>query len=94
VTAEQQNLDRHRNPEAIADLEVNEVPDGLVIYDVRTDQVHYLNPSAAAVFVLCTGARDTAAIADGLQSVFQLPDPPVAEVTTCLAELSQQGLIR
>jgi hypothetical protein len=94
VTAEQQHVGRPRNPEAIADIEVNEVPDGLVIYDIGNDRVHYLNPSAAAVFVLCTGTRDAAAIADELRSVFQLPDPPVAEVTTCLGDLSQQGLIR
>jgi PqqD family protein of HPr-rel-A system len=80
-------------PQASADLEVNEAPDGLVIYDTQTGQVHYLNPSASAVFALCTGDRDAAAIAREMQSVFGLPEPPSAEVAECLEDLSQRRLV-
>ena len=38
-------------------LDVNEVPDGYVIYQTAADRVHYLNKTAAIVFELCDGAR-------------------------------------
>ena len=40
-------------------LDVNEVPDGYVIYQTEADRVHYLNKTAAIVFELCDGARGT-----------------------------------
>ena len=40
-------------------LDVNEVPDGYVIYQTDADRVHYLNKTAAIVFELCDGARGT-----------------------------------
>ena len=39
-------------------LDVNEVPDGYVIYQTEADRVHYLNKTAAIVFELCDGARE------------------------------------
>ncbi|MGH9028848.1 MAG: hypothetical protein ACRDV4_04455, partial [Acidimicrobiales bacterium] len=51
-------------PRARGDLDVNEVPDGLVIYDEKTDRVHYLNLTAALVFCLCTGENDEPTIAE------------------------------
>ncbi len=80
-------------PRAAPGIEVNEAPDGVVIYDPRTNEVHYLNPTAAAVFILCTGENDAREIAVQLQQVFSLPQPPEAEVAGCLADLTAQRLI-
>jgi hypothetical protein len=81
-------------PEPAADLDVHEVDDGLVIYDLTTERVHYLNGTAALVFTLCTGEHDAAAIAELVRRIFQLADPPAAEVDGCLEQLRREGLIR
>jgi PqqD family protein of HPr-rel-A system len=84
---------RPQHPRGVAALEVNEAPDGLIIYDPRSNEVHHLNPSAAAVFVLCTGDRDEAAIAAELQVIFELPAPPVTDVAQAVQALVAQRLI-
>jgi hypothetical protein len=91
VNADEGN--RSALPLARTDLDINEVPDGLVIYDGVTDQVHYLNLTASVVFVECTGDQDDAAIARSLQETFGLPEAPMEETRTCLASLWTQGLL-
>jgi hypothetical protein len=81
-------------PEPAANLDVNEVDDGLVIYDPATERVHYLNGTAALVFTLCTGEHDADAIAELVRRIFQLADPPAPEVESCLGQLRKEGLIR
>ena len=81
-------------PEPVADLDVNEVEDGLVIFDPATERVHYLNGTAALVFTLCTGEHDAAAIAELVRRIFQLAEAPASEVDACLEQLRGEGLIR
>jgi hypothetical protein len=81
-------------PEPAPDLDVHEVDDGLVIYDLASERVHYLNETAALVFALCTGEHDDAQIADLVRLAWQLPAPPQNEVAGCLAQLRGEGLIR
>jgi coenzyme PQQ synthesis protein D (PqqD) len=81
-------------PEPAADLDINEVDDGLVIFDPATERVHYLNGTAALVFTLCTGEHDAEAIADLVRRIFGLTDPPGPEVDGCLSQLRREGLIR
>ena len=76
------------------DLEVNEAKDGLIVYDPRTDRVHYLNSTAAVVFTLCDGEHDVAAMAEFMASAFELDEPPVVTVEECLAHLDQEGLLQ
>lgn len=71
----------------------SEVPDGYVIYDEKREQVHFLNVTAAAVLESCDGSRDLDSIALGLQAAFELPQPPLEEVTACLENLLGQGLV-
>jgi putative component of toxin-antitoxin plasmid stabilization module len=59
-------------PSARADLDVNEVPDGLIIYDGESDRVHYLNHTAALIFCLCTGENSEATIAEQVCESFTL----------------------
>ena len=74
--------------------EVNETKDGLIVYDTRRERVHYLNGPAAAIFVLCDGARDRHAIADALSVAYSLDAAPLEQVDGCLAQLRREGLLR
>jgi Coenzyme PQQ synthesis protein D (PqqD) len=80
-------------PEAKPGLDVNEVPDGLVIYDTERDRVHYLNPTAALIFVLCTGDNDEATIAEQVGLAYALDRAPAEETATALANLRAEGLL-
>jgi hypothetical protein len=50
-------------PSVVEGLEVNEVNDGLTVFDSATDRVHYLNATAAIVFTLCDGTHSASEIA-------------------------------
>jgi hypothetical protein len=80
--------------EQASDLDVHEVDDGLVIYDLGTDRVHYLNETASLVFALCTGEHPDGRIVELVALAWKLPQPPDAEVRACLAQLRDEGLIR
>ena len=75
------------------DLDVNEVPDGLIVYDIEKDRVHYLNATAAVVFCTCTGEFDEAGIAAQVQEAFGLEQPPLTETAECIATFADQGLL-
>lgn len=62
-----------------------ETPDGLV---------HYLNPTAAVVWLLCDGSRDRADLADAVAREFGLPSPPAADVERALGMLAGKGLFQ
>ncbi|HVA09926.1 MAG TPA: PqqD family peptide modification chaperone [Acidimicrobiales bacterium] len=81
------------NPLARPDLDVNEVADGLVVYDATTDRVHYLNQTASAVFALCTGESDEAAIAEEMGDLFGLPEVPTESTLECLRSFRAEGLL-
>jgi hypothetical protein len=80
-------------PRHAADLEVNFVGDGYVVYDRARRRMHSLNNTAAVVFELCTGENDEGEIGRLLQRAYELPTPPVAEVRTCLDSLAKEQLI-
>ena len=75
-------------------LEVNEVADGLVVYQAAPEQVHYLNNTAAVVFELCDGTRTVAEITDLVGQTFGLAEGPAAEVEACVTELLAKGVVR
>jgi hypothetical protein len=83
-----------RAPEPAPGLDVHEVEDGLVIYDVETDRVHYLNATASLVFALCTGGHDDDQIVELVGQAWELPDPLEAEARACLVQLREEGVIR
>lgn len=74
-------------------IEVNEVDDGFVVYDPVNDRVHYLNHTAALVLELCTGEHTDDQVVDLIGTLYDLPQPPMAEVTECLAQLREEGLV-
>jgi Coenzyme PQQ synthesis protein D (PqqD) len=75
-------------------LEINEVADGLVVYQAAPERVHYLNNTAAVVFELCDGDLTVAEIADALRRLFSLASAPTAEVEACLVELAAKGVVQ
>jgi FkbM family methyltransferase len=78
----------------IADrLEVNEVSDGLIVFQSSRNRVHQLNQTAGLVLDLCTGERTVAEIASVLQQTYELPHAPTDEVVRCLERLGSEGLV-
>jgi hypothetical protein len=71
-----------------------DIPDGLAVSDVDGKEVHFLNPVASAVFLLCDGAHDARAIAAILAEEYGLAEPPLQDVINCLGELQSFGIIR
>ena len=63
-------------------LELSQVPDGYVIYQVRRDRVHFLNPSAVAVFELCSEGVAVPEIVRYLET-----PPSAAELKALLGKL-------
>ena len=81
-------------PTTAEDLEVNEVEDGLIVYQESTERVHHLNPTASIVFQLCDGGHDAAAIAAIVGELFGLEDAPAGAVESCISRFVQEGLVR
>jgi hypothetical protein len=81
-------------PTVIHGLDVNEEPEGLVVYDPSTDRVHYLNSTAAIVFTLCDGEHEVADIAAIVAAAFGLEETPLDEITACLDTLEDEGLLQ
>jgi hypothetical protein len=81
-------------PSVVEGLEVNEVSDGLTVFDPATDRVHYLNATAAIVFTLCDGRHSASEIASFVAESFELVDPPIAEIEDCLSMFGGERLLR
>ena len=74
-------------------MEINDVADGLVVFDPVAKQVHYLNNTASIVYELCDGQTDTAGIAERASQL--IPDQDWDDqIPVCLKDLQLRGLIR
>lgn len=80
-------------PAQAPDIELVEVADGFVVYHPARERVHFFNHTAAVVLTLCDGNLDDGQIASLVQRCYELPETPVAEVTECLEQLRQEGLV-
>ena len=74
-------------------LEVNELPDGYVVYQQDVDRVHYLNRPAVLVFELCDGRTPAQEIPTLVRTLYGLDAAPHAEVEGCLERVLSEGLI-
>lgn len=81
-------------PSVIDGLDVNEVKDGLIVYEETSDRVHYLNATASIVFTLCDGQHSVDDIAKVLAAAFELDTPPTESVEECLAGFEKEGLLQ
>ncbi len=85
---------REVGPSQAVTVDVDEVDDGLVIFQPHPPQVHYLNNTAALVYVMSTGATSAIEMALGLEQAFDLTATPLAETTGCIDRLVDLGLLR
>jgi hypothetical protein len=75
------------------EIEMHVVDDQCVVYDAGVDRIHYLNPAAALVLEFCDGNRPAGEIAALLQEAYALPAAPLDEVSRCLCNLKEMGII-
>ena len=75
-------------------ISFTDIPDGLAVHDMSCETVHFLNPVASAVFLLCDGTHDANSIAVILKEEFSLEHEPMQDVLNCLANLETKTLIR
>jgi hypothetical protein len=80
--------------EPVAGLEINEVPDGYVIYERVGERVHFLNSTAALLFELCDGAHSVADIQAIVATAFELGSDHPALASDGIADLRREGLVR
>ena len=73
---------------------LTDIPDGLAVNDADGQEVHFLNPVAGAVFLLCDGTHDARTIAAILEEEFSLQEPPLQDVLNCLSECLSLGIVR
>jgi Coenzyme PQQ synthesis protein D (PqqD) len=73
-------------------LDVNDVPDGYVIYQTAADRVHYLNRTAAIVFELCD-SRGVDDIIARVCQMFEVEGTAHGEIEACIQSLLKEGLV-
>ncbi|HQT37907.1 MAG TPA: PqqD family protein [Acidocella sp.] len=74
-------------------LDINEVPDGYVVYQPVQDRVHYLNTTAAVIFEYCDGFQTADEIVEQVAVAFEVPVARRAEIQACLDNLVKEGLV-
>jgi hypothetical protein len=74
-------------------LDVHEVDDGYVIYQIARDRVHYLNKTAATVFEFCDGGRGPDEIIERVTQLFALDKTAHDEIAACIESLVNEELI-
>lgn len=73
-------------------LEVVSLHEETVVYDLRTDKAHCLNPTSARVWRSCDGRHTAGDIASAMEQEFGTA-VPVDVVALAIAELGKAGLL-
>lgn len=81
-------------PARVVGLDVQETADGLRIVHRARGQIHTLNVTSAVIFDLCNGERSVGALTAAVQRLYALPQPPTAEVNSCLDYLRRAAVLR
>jgi hypothetical protein len=87
------SIDWGLRPRRADGIELSEVTDGYLVYQVSRDRVHYLNATAALLLEICDGSLTAEQLPPFLVAAFQLPEAPRAEVAACLEKLLSEGLL-
>jgi lipopolysaccharide cholinephosphotransferase len=74
-------------------LELHELDDAVIVYQQDPPRVHHLNHTATLVFALCGGELTIDEIVGHLQRDYELDEPPVAEVNSCIERLCEEGVL-
>ena len=86
-------------PRRRAELTFEEIEETgeFVVVDPADQKARVLNPTMGAIWILCDGTRDAAAIADEIVESLAASAPPhkrvLADVERCLDQLSAEGLV-
>ena len=77
------------------DLECQDLGDEIMILDRRTDRVHVLNPTMAAIWKLTDGERSESEIAEEFSEVFDCSDAedPRDVTSSALKRLAELDLV-
>lgn len=86
-------MDWDMRPERAPDIEIREVTDGFVAYDPARDRLHFLNLTATMLLESCDGNIRARELPELLAAAYQLAEPPIAEVESCLDRLMSEGLL-
>jgi hypothetical protein len=74
-------------------IEVQEVADGLMVYQAEPECVHHLNNTASIVFELCDGKNTVTEIGAQLAAVFGLTGVPADAAERCIDDLRSKGVV-
>lgn len=80
-------------PSTVPGLEITPVADGYIVYQPDRDRIHYLNATAAVVLEFCNGRNAVDDLPELLRLAFDLAEPPVEAVETCLETFARERLI-
>jgi hypothetical protein len=81
-------------PQVRSDLDIAEVDGEAVVYDPRTQELHYLNYSAALVFGFCDGTVTAGEIASGIADAYEVPADEVRQqVDGLLRDIRRKKLL-
>ncbi len=81
-------------PRPCPGLTSRDLGDELLFLGADGDAIHVLNDVARAIYLLCDGARDAAAIASALSAEYDVaPEVAAADVARTLDDLARAGLI-
>jgi Coenzyme PQQ synthesis protein D (PqqD) len=84
---------RLMHPRRLAELDINQIEGGFVIYQADRDRAHYLNHSAVVVLEFCDGRRSVSEIAECIRKVYDLGTAARRDVEDVLAKLAAEGLV-
>jgi hypothetical protein len=80
-------------PCLVGGIQVHQTEDGFVVLSQARDRVHFLNPTATLIMMLCDGNNSCEEIADLLQREYDLATSPVHDVAEVLTQLRDEGLL-
>ena len=87
------SIDTDWHPRKVEQLRVGQTADGYVAYTPRSDRIHFLNHTGAAILDLCDGKTSIPEICGRVRQGYELDDDPLDDVRACLDTLLEEGLI-
>jgi len=76
-----------------SDIRLNQMDQGAILYNPRTEEVHLLNPAAFLVWECCTGAFTLADITRLLGSIYGKREDLSSEVQVIVDQFAEKAMI-
>ncbi len=75
-------------------VELEELDDGCILYDIEKDEVHSLNSTATSVWLCCDGKHSIKEIADVIGKCFKSGSKPVLrDIIKIIKDFSKKELL-